>query len=137
MPTVARRSRGEEYARWQAGYRAPASEAARQAAGWRDQQVFRNPDAPNEVVILSEVDDLERARASARSEEVRTRQRASGLLAVTHVSPEPCAGAPGRPRWVTRRAPVCVPPSVPTRKEGASWRRTPRPPQRPPRNRVR
>ncbi len=89
MPTIARRSRVEDYARWQAVYRAPASEAARQAAGWRDQQVFRNPDDPNEVVIISEVDDLERARAYAESEEVRKRQRASGLLEVTYYYPAP------------------------------------------------
>ena len=88
MPTIARRSRVEDYARWQAVYRAPAAEAARHAAGWRDQQVLRNPDDPNEVVIISEVDDLAGARAYAESEEVRKRQRASGLLEVTYYYPE-------------------------------------------------
>jgi heme-degrading monooxygenase HmoA len=65
-----------------------AGEAARQAAGWRDQEVFRNPDDPNEIVILTEVDDVERARAYAESEEVRRRQRASGLLETTYYYPE-------------------------------------------------
>ena len=88
MPTIARRSRIEDHARWEAVYRAPASVAARQAAGWRDQQVFRNPDDPNEVLIIAEVDDLERARAYAESDEVRKRQCASGLLEVTYYYPE-------------------------------------------------
>ena len=88
MASIVRRSRVEDYARWETVYRAAASESARQAAGWRDQQVFRNPDDPNEVVILSEVDDLEQALAYAQSAEVRRRQRASGLLDVTYYYPE-------------------------------------------------
>jgi heme-degrading monooxygenase HmoA len=68
MPSIVRRSRVEDYARWKTVYQ--AGEAARQAAGWRDQQVFRNPDDPNEIVFLTEVDDLEKARAYAESEEV-------------------------------------------------------------------
>ena len=88
MATIVRRSRVADYDRWKAVYRSAASEAARQAAGWRDQQVFRNPDDPTEFVILSEVDDLEQARAYAQSEEVRQRQRASGLLDVTYYFPE-------------------------------------------------
>ena len=86
MASIVRRSRVEDYARWKTVYQ--AGEAARQAAGWRDQQVFRNPDDPNEIVILTEVDDLERARAYAESEEVRRRQRASGLLETTYYYPE-------------------------------------------------
>jgi hypothetical protein len=69
-------------------YRAPASEVARRAAGWRDRRVRRNPDDPDEVVTVSDVDDLERARAYAGSEEVRQRQLASGLLEVTYYYPE-------------------------------------------------
>ena len=86
MASIVRRSRVEDYARWKAVYQ--AGEAARQAAGWRDQEVFRNPDDPNEIVILTEVDDVERARAYAESEEVRRRQRASGLLETTYYYPE-------------------------------------------------
>jgi heme-degrading monooxygenase HmoA len=86
MASVVRRSRVEDYGRWKTVYQ--AGEAARQAAGWRDLQVFRNSDDPNEIVILTEVDDLERARAYAESEEVRRRQRASGLLETTYYYPE-------------------------------------------------
>ena len=86
MASIVRRSRVEDYARWKTVYQ--AGEAARQAAGWRDQQVFRNPDDPNDIVILTEVDDVERARAYAESEEVRRRQRASGLLDTTYYYPE-------------------------------------------------
>ena len=86
MASIVRRSRVEDYARWKTVYQ--AGEAARQAAGWRDLQVFRNPDDPNEIVILTEVDDVERARAYAESEEVRRRQRASGLLETTYYYPE-------------------------------------------------
>ena len=86
MASIVRRSRVEDYARWKAVYQ--AGEAARQAAGWRDQEVFRNPDDPNEIVILTEVDDVERARAYAESEDVRRRQRASGLMETTYYYPE-------------------------------------------------
>ena len=86
MGSIVRRSRVEDYARWKTVYQ--AGEAARQAAGWRDQEVFRNPDDLNEIVILTEVDDVERARAYAESEEVRRRQRASGLLETTYYYPE-------------------------------------------------
>ena len=86
MASIVRRSRVEDYARWKTVYQ--AGEAARQAAGWRDQEVFRNPDDLNEIVILTEVDDVERARAYAESEEVRRRQRASGLLETTYYYPE-------------------------------------------------
>ena len=88
MATIVRRSRVADYDRWREVYGAPAAEAARQAAGLRDQQVFRNPDDPTEFVILSEVDDPEQARAYGQSEEVRQRQRASGLLEVTYYFPE-------------------------------------------------
>ena len=86
MASIVRRSRVEDYARWKTVYQ--AGEAARQAAGWQDRQVFRNPEDPNEIVILTEVDDLERARAYVESEEVRRRQRASGLLETTYYYPE-------------------------------------------------
>ena len=86
MAAILRRSRVDDYVRWKTMYQ--AGEAARQAAGWRDKQVFRNPDDPNEIVILTEVDDIEQARAYAESEEVRRRQRASGLLETTYYYPE-------------------------------------------------
>ena len=86
MTAIVRRARVDDYARWKMVYQ--AGEAARQAAGWRDQGVFRNPDDPNEIVILTEVDDVERARAYAESEEVQRRQRASGLLETTYYYPE-------------------------------------------------
>ncbi len=86
MAAIVRRSRVEDYARWKSVYQ--AGEAARQAAGWRDQQVFLQPDDPNDIVFLTEVDDIERARAYAESEEVRRRQRASGLLETTYYYPE-------------------------------------------------
>jgi hypothetical protein len=86
MALIVRRSRVEDYARWKTVYQ--AGEAARRAAGWRDQQIFRNPDDPNEIVFVTEVDDLEQARAYAKSEEVQRRQRASGLLETTYFYPE-------------------------------------------------
>jgi heme-degrading monooxygenase HmoA len=65
-----------------------AATAAREAGGLHDERLFRNPDDPNDVLIMSTVDDLERARAYGRSDEVRQRQQAAGLLELSHYDPE-------------------------------------------------
>jgi hypothetical protein len=86
MATIVRRARVEDYDRWKAVYE--TGETARVAAGWRDQAVFRNPDDPNEFIIVAQVDDIEQARAYTVSEEVGRRRRAAGLLEVTYYYPE-------------------------------------------------
>jgi hypothetical protein len=44
--------------------------------------------AGNDVLIITTVQDVERARAYGQSDEVRERQRASGLLELTNYYPE-------------------------------------------------
>jgi len=83
MANLARQSRFEDYDRWRLLYDAPASEAARQAAGWRDLEVFRSAKDPNEVIIITDVDNIEAAVVYAESDEVRERQRISGLIETT------------------------------------------------------
>jgi hypothetical protein len=87
MTTFARRSRFEDYDRWREYHQHPASEAARQAAGWYEKAIFRSAEDPNEVVILAEVDDLERALIYLDSEEVKQRQKASGFIEMTVYMP--------------------------------------------------
>jgi heme-degrading monooxygenase HmoA len=60
-----------------------AGTAAREAGGFHDERLFRNPNDPNDILIMTTVDDVERARAYGRSDEVRQRQQAAGLLELT------------------------------------------------------
>jgi heme-degrading monooxygenase HmoA len=57
-----------------------AGEALRKAHGSRGAHLFQNPSAPNEVVLLGEWEDLERARQLLQSSELRERQQQAGVL---------------------------------------------------------
>jgi hypothetical protein len=54
--------------------------AAQQAAGLRVEKVLRSLDDPNEVVLLFEVTDLEKARGFVSSPEVPQAQQESGVV---------------------------------------------------------
>jgi hypothetical protein len=56
MPYMVARDRFDDYAQWRRVWDAGA--AARQAAGLESAQLFRSPDAPNEIVILCEVESV-------------------------------------------------------------------------------
>jgi heme-degrading monooxygenase HmoA len=53
---------------------------ARRANGCRQEHLFRNADDPNELVILLEWDDLERARLYADSDDLHLVLRRSGVI---------------------------------------------------------
>jgi heme-degrading monooxygenase HmoA len=57
-----------------------AGEALGKAYGSRGVHLFQNPSAPNEVVLLGEWEDLERARQFLQSNELRERQQQAGVL---------------------------------------------------------
>jgi hypothetical protein len=52
---------------------------ARRANGCGQEHVFRNADDPNELVILLEWDDLERARLYADSDDLREAMARAGV----------------------------------------------------------
>jgi heme-degrading monooxygenase HmoA len=54
--------------------------ATRKASGSAGGRVFRSADNPNEVVILLEWDDLEKARQFAQSEDLRQTMQRAGVV---------------------------------------------------------
>jgi len=73
MVRVISRNRVASYDEFRKGYEDPESVALRQDLGITDQQIFRNPEDPNEVVILTETADLERLEQSPRLREAMRR----------------------------------------------------------------
>jgi hypothetical protein len=55
-----------------------AGTAAREAGGMHDEEMFRNPTAPNDILIMTTVDSIEQAKAYGQSDEVRQRTSAYG-----------------------------------------------------------
>jgi hypothetical protein len=60
MPYLLARHKVEDYAKWKAAFDEYAAD--REAASSKGGYVFRNVNDPNEVVVLLEYDDLEKAR---------------------------------------------------------------------------
>ncbi len=52
----------------------------------KDARVFRNSSNPNEVVILMDLDDVEKARQYLQSDELRQSQQRAGTLGPPEVS---------------------------------------------------
>jgi heme-degrading monooxygenase HmoA len=77
MPTVLLWYRVEDFARWYPVYIEDA--AARRASGSRGARLFRNADDPDEVIVLLEWDDLERARQFVRSAALRAALARAGI----------------------------------------------------------
>jgi len=65
MPYLLIRHKVNEYATWRPFF--DDHSATRASYGSRGGHVFRNADDPNEVLMLVEVDDLDRARGLRRS----------------------------------------------------------------------
>ena len=77
MPYLLVRHRVEDVTRWKPIF--DAHGATRQAAGSRGGQLWRSADDPNELVILFEWDDLERARQFAESDDLRETMQRAGV----------------------------------------------------------
>ena len=86
MATIFRRVRVADYQQFREVY--DAGTPAREAGGMHDEQLFRNPNDPNDILIMSTVADVASARAYGQSDEVRQRQRAAGLLELSNYYPE-------------------------------------------------
>jgi len=68
----------EDYAKWKPVFDEHA--ASRKASGSKGGHLFRNPDNPNELFILFEWDDLERARQFTRSDDLREAMQRAGVV---------------------------------------------------------
>jgi heme-degrading monooxygenase HmoA len=67
-----------DFTNWKKGY--DESLAARQKAGLKEKYLLRSTEDPNEVVMLHEVEELQRAQAFTRSSELRERMQQSGVV---------------------------------------------------------
>lgn len=67
-----------DYAAWRPAY--DAHEPARLASGITNGRVFRKAEDPNELVILLDVADVDRARASAAGADLKAAMQNAGVL---------------------------------------------------------
>ena len=67
-----------DFTAWKKGY--DDSLAARQKAGLKEKYLLRSTEDPNEVVMLHEVEGLQRAQEFTRSSELRERMQQSGVV---------------------------------------------------------
>jgi heme-degrading monooxygenase HmoA len=77
MAYVLVRHKVADYARWKPVFDEHAP--TRRANGSRGGQLFRNAGDPNEVVIVLEWDDLEKARRFAQSDDLRETMQRAGV----------------------------------------------------------
>jgi len=72
MPFVVSCLKVPNYPAWKRRYDSPEATALRHKLGLTKQQILRNPDDPNDVVLLIEVEDLRQAHHALQSDELRT-----------------------------------------------------------------
>jgi len=78
MPFVLVRSKVRDFKTWKPAYDAHLQ--ARNDAGLTERYLLRNADDPNEIVILFEAQDLNRAKTFAASADLRERMQESGVV---------------------------------------------------------
>ena len=78
MPYLLVRHKVTDYEKWKSAF--DAHSITRQANGSRGGQLFRNVTDPNELVVLLEWHDLEKARQFSQSEELRAKLQEVGVL---------------------------------------------------------
>jgi hypothetical protein len=78
MAFMLTRAKVRDFKTWKTAY--DAHQPARSEAGLTENYLLRNADDPNEVIILFEVQDLNRARAFAASADLRERMQESGVV---------------------------------------------------------
>jgi hypothetical protein len=72
------RHKVKNFTTWKAGYDAHAPK--RTAAGLSEKYLLRGIQAPNEVVILFEAQDVDRAQAFAESADLRDKMQEVGVI---------------------------------------------------------
>jgi heme-degrading monooxygenase HmoA len=77
MPYLLIRHKVADYPKWKPVF--DEHGAARQANGSRGGQLFRNATDPNELFMLLEWDDLEKARQFTQSEDLRQAMQRAGV----------------------------------------------------------
>ena len=67
-----------DYEAWRPGY--DEHEKSRVAAGITNGKVFRRAEDPNDLLIILDVTDVEKARAWSQSEDLRSTMQSVGVL---------------------------------------------------------
>lgn len=67
-----------DFSKWKPVY--DAHLPARQKAGMKEKYLLRNIDAPNEVVIFFELEDVQKAREFSNSSDLRETMQKSGVV---------------------------------------------------------
>ena len=78
MPHVLIRHKVQDFAKWKPLY--DANLDARKAAGLTEQELMRNADDPNDLVLLFEASDLGKARAFANSADLKQKMQEAGVV---------------------------------------------------------
>jgi len=77
MPYFLVRQKVKDYVRWKQVF--DEQSAIRKTTGSKGGFIYRNSDDPNEVFVLLEANDLQKAREFARSEELRKAMERAGV----------------------------------------------------------
>jgi hypothetical protein len=78
MAFMLTRAKVRDFKTWKPAY--DAHLPARNEAGLTEKYLLRNADDPNELVILFEAQDLDRAKTFAASADLRERMQESGVI---------------------------------------------------------
>ena len=78
MPHLIVRVTVEDFGRWKIVY--DSNLPARQSAGLKELNLWRNADIPNDVVLLFEVLDMTKAKAYTLSPELKEKLKAGGVI---------------------------------------------------------
>jgi hypothetical protein len=78
MPYLLVRHKVADFSTWKAGY--DSHSPARQKAGLQEEHLLRNIDDPNEVILLFEAEDIEKAREFANSSDLRETMQKVGVI---------------------------------------------------------
>jgi len=78
MPYVLVRHKVADFGKWKPAY--DAHKSMRVAAGFKEGQVLRNVDSPNEVIVFLECTDLAKARAFISSADLQNAMQKSGVV---------------------------------------------------------
>ena len=77
MNYVLIRHKVADFAKWKPVYDGHLS--ARQKAGLKEEHLFRNAEDPNEVLLLFSMEDVDKAKAFAASDDLREAMKKSGV----------------------------------------------------------
>ena len=78
MPYLLVRHKVLDFSKWKPAY--DAHLPARQGAGLKEEHLLRNTDDPNEIVLLFEAKDIQKAKEFASSADLRATMQKAGVV---------------------------------------------------------